>query len=69
MPQPMFKSGNGPLVMSKEEIKALSEKIERLVMEECPPVNGQICEGTGEALMLAAHHLLGWRGVRALTRS
>lgn len=68
MPKPKFEGvENSPLIMNDEEIKALAEQIENLVREQYP--KSEQCEGVGPALMLATHHLLGWYGLRVLTRS
>jgi len=64
MPKP--DRSNEPRIMTKDQIDALAEKIVNLVREEC--LRGQYCEGPGESLMLAAHRLLGWRGLRDLIR-
>jgi hypothetical protein len=55
-----------PKVMTQDQIRALAGKIEEVVRQECP--QDQYCEGPGEALMLAAHNLMGWRVLRDLTR-
>lgn len=60
---------SGPVILTDEEIKVLSGKIEALVREEYgQEVYERLVRGPGEALMLAAHHLLGWRGLRDLIR-
>jgi len=67
MPKPRFEGvEDSPLIMNDEEIKTLAEQIENLVREQCP--KSERCGGVGSALMLAAHHLLGWNKLQGLLR-
>jgi hypothetical protein len=53
-----------PIPMTKDEVIALATKIEALVRQECDVKDKSYW--VGEALMLASHHLLGWRDFRKL---
>lgn len=50
--------------MTDEEVMELASKIEALVRQECDVKEKSY--GVRDALMLATHHLLGWRDFRKL---
>lgn len=50
--------------MTEDEVIALATKIEAFVRQECDVQEKTY--GVGDALMLASHHLLGWRDFRKL---
>lgn len=60
---------NGPFCLTDEEIKRLASKIEEAVRGEFEPtVFEQLERGPGDALMLAAHQLLGWDKLQRFLR-
>ncbi|MBU1666116.1 MAG: hypothetical protein KKG92_12055 [Gammaproteobacteria bacterium] len=50
--------------LTEAEVAALASKIVDLVHQECDVQEKSY--GVGDALMLASHHLLGWRDFRKL---
>lgn len=68
--QPKYPSEeNGPFCLTDVEIQHLANKIEEAVRNEFEPALFERLErGPGEALVLAAHHLLGWDKLQRLLR-